>query len=109
MGDRPGEAFVVGCLTHRLFPNAPSPHPPDGLDSDLLRRLAETLGAHPGRCDVYLHCLTAEQMEVTVHATSACRVAPSAEVRAEVEELLGEGSLWFSAGNGLPSHTDATE
>ena len=76
-----------------------------GLDDVLLERLAELLGARPGRCDVYLHCVNTYRDEVTIHATGACRVAASRVLRAEVEDLLGEGSVWFSAGMGLPSHT----
>jgi DNA polymerase-3 subunit alpha len=75
-----------------------------GLDDVLLERLAEILGARPGKCDVYLHCVTPEHDDVTIHATDACKVAASAELSQQVEELLGEESLWFSGGNGLPRH-----
>ena len=74
------------------------------VDPSLLQRLAETLGAYPGKCDVYLHCVTTDRTEVTVHATSACRVSPSSEMRAKVVSLLGEDALWFAGGNGLPRH-----
>ncbi|MBN2311686.1 MAG: DNA polymerase III subunit alpha [Candidatus Hydrogenedentes bacterium] len=73
-------------------------------DEALLNRLAEILGGRPGKCDVYLHCRTHDHDEVTVHATSACRVAPSPGLQNEVEELLGEESLWYAGGNGLPVH-----
>ncbi|MBI4556668.1 MAG: DNA polymerase III subunit alpha [Candidatus Hydrogenedentes bacterium] len=75
-----------------------------GLDESLLNRLAEVLGSQPGKCDVYLHCITPEQSEVTVHATTACKVAPSQELVEQVERLLGEETVWYSAGNGLPKH-----
>lgn len=75
-----------------------------GLDETLIERLAEILGARPGKCDVYLHCVTPDHDDVTVHATSACKVAPSQELCAEVEGLLGEDTLWFSGANGLPRH-----
>jgi len=75
-----------------------------GLDSVLLEELATILGERPGRCDVYLHCCTPERDEITVHATSACRVAPTEELRREVTRLLGEDCLWFSGGNGLTQH-----
>ena len=75
-----------------------------GLEMDLLERLAEVMGARPGKCDVFLHCNTPDHGEVTVHATSACRVAPSDALRKEVEDLIGEGACWYSGGNGYPSH-----
>lgn len=78
-----------------------------GLDDVLVERLAEVLGSRPGRCDVYLHCLTPSRDEVTVHATGSCRVSASRNLRAEIEGLLGEDCIWFSAGMGLPSHTPA--
>lgn len=76
----------------------------DGLEPGAVDRLAEILGARPGRCDVYLHCWTPEQGEVTVHATSACRVEQSDSLRREVEAVAGEDSMWYSGGNGLPRH-----
>lgn len=70
-----------------------------------LEKLAETLVADPGKCDVYLHCPTAENGEVVVHATSACRVQVSPDLRERVDAMLeGEGKVWFSCGNGLPRH-----
>ncbi|MBI5094728.1 MAG: DNA polymerase III subunit alpha [Candidatus Hydrogenedentes bacterium] len=75
-----------------------------GTDEIVLQRLAESLGERPGKCDVYLHCQTPEHGEVTVHATDACRVTPSPDLRATVEQLLGEDTMWYSGGNGLPLH-----
>ncbi len=75
-----------------------------GLEETLLNSLAEILGSAAGPCDVYLHCVTPDEGEVTVHATEACRVAPSAELQHQVEDLLGPGALWFSGGNGYPRH-----
>ena len=77
-----------------------------GLDDVLLGRLAEILGAKPGRCDVYLHCMTPERNEVTVHATHACQVAPSPKLNIEIEDLLGENTIWYSGGNGFPRHNE---
>ena len=75
-----------------------------GLDETLIEKLAEILGERPGKCDVYLHCVTPEHEDVTVHATSACKVAPTQELCEQVESLLGEDTLWFSGANGLPRH-----
>lgn len=75
-----------------------------GLDDGLLSKLALLLDDNPGRCDVYLHCAMPDQREVTVHATRSCKVAPSTELATQIEELLGESCLWFSAASGLPQH-----
>ncbi|HEO72608.1 MAG TPA: DNA polymerase III subunit alpha, partial [Candidatus Hydrogenedentes bacterium] len=72
-----------------------------GLDDTLLEHLMDVLSAKPGPCDVYLHCITPNQDEVTVHATSACRVAPSPGLRANIEDILGEDTVWYSGGNGV--------
>lgn len=76
----------------------------DELQNGLSEKLAEVLGTRHGHCDVYLHCQTSNQGEVVVHTTSACRVAPSRELRQDVEALLGRDCAWFSSGMGLPSH-----
>ena len=71
-----------------------------GIDDALLTELIDILDTKPGRCEVYLHCVTAARDEVTIHATSACRVAPSQELQTDVERLLGADSLWYTGGNG---------
>ncbi|GMW03451.1 MAG: DNA-directed DNA polymerase [Candidatus Hydrogenedentota bacterium] len=75
-----------------------------GLDDDILERLATLFGHHEGKCDVYLHCITPAHEEVVVHATSACRVAPSDILKAEVQDLLGESAMWYTGHNGYPHH-----
>ncbi|HOH51416.1 MAG TPA: DNA polymerase III subunit alpha [Candidatus Hydrogenedentes bacterium] len=73
-------------------------------DPATLRRVAEALAAHPGPCDVYLHCRVANDDEVVVHAPESCRVAGVRALRPLLETLLGEGAAFFSGGMGLPSH-----
>ncbi|NIA14200.1 MAG: DNA polymerase III subunit alpha [Nitrospiraceae bacterium] len=72
-----------------------------GLDEPLVERLAQTLANTPGRCSVYLHCITPEHTEVVVEATEVCLVAATPALREEVESLLGEGSIWFSGKSGV--------
>ena len=69
-----------------------------------IERLTEILDQARGTCDVFLHCITPAEDEVIVHATSACRVSPSRNLRAAVEALLGEENYWCSSGAGLPTH-----
>ncbi len=71
-----------------------------GLDDSLIQRLIDVLDAKPGRCDVFLHCVTPDRNEVTVRATPTCRVAPSPALRADIEAILGENTLWYSGPNG---------
>ncbi len=70
----------------------------------VLQQLAEVLGKQPGSCDVFLHCASDIHAEVVIHATGACRVNPSQELVDGVEALLGQRSLWYSAGAGMPTH-----
>lgn len=70
-----------------------------GLDGALIERLAKILGDAPGRCDVFLHCMTPEHAEIVVHATSACRAAATPALREQVEGLLGEDTIWFAGAN----------
>jgi DNA polymerase-3 subunit alpha len=77
-----------------------------GIDEPELNQLATILGAEPGPCDVYLHCVAPSQKEVTVHATDACRVRPSLKLRKNVETLLGEDTIWYTGGNALPRHPE---
>ncbi len=79
-----------------------------GLENDLVSQLASILGAYPGPCDVYLHCTTPDHREITVHATSACMVKPSPKLVTQVEELIGDNCLWFSAAGELPQHNPRT-
>jgi DNA polymerase-3 subunit alpha len=74
------------------------------FDRDIVEKLAVTLGDSPGVCNVFLHYLDGRKKEVTVHATGACMVGPSAGLREKVEAIAGPGSYWCSAGFGLPSH-----
>ena len=73
------------------------------LAAETVDRLAETLGQAKGPCDVFLHCQK-NGREYVVHAIDACTVAPSSDLKQRVERLLGPNSLWYSSGNGLPSH-----
>jgi len=74
-----------------------------------LDRIAEILGSMKGDCDVFLHCPTGDGREYVIHASEACRVKPSRALRYALEEQLGENRVWFSSGDGLPSHRPPAE
>ncbi len=71
-----------------------------GVDDTVLSQLIDILCAKPGHCDVFLHCLTPDDEDVTVQATSSCRVVPSDTLRTEIEQLLGSDAVYYSGGNG---------
>ena len=71
-----------------------------GLEARLIDQLAQILGNTPGKCSVHLHCIQADQTDVTVRATQACTVAPTEKLRDQVEQLLGPDAVWFSGANG---------
>ena len=70
-----------------------------GLDDILIDQLAHLFGETPGKCDVYIHCMTPEHTDVTVQATHVCRVAATESLREQVEALLGRDTLWFAGHN----------
>ena len=67
-----------------------------GLDEALVMQVAQALGAAQGRCDVFLHCMTPENTDIVIQATSVCRVAPTQELKAKVEALLGPETIWYA-------------
>ena len=87
-------------LTRALHVRLEIPH----QNPETLRRVAEALAAHPGPCDVYLHCRMANDDEVVVHAPESCRVSNARALPPLLETLLGEDAAFFSGGMGLPSH-----
>jgi DNA polymerase III subunit alpha len=87
-------------LTRALHIRIPETRLYDGTP----KKIAELLGKKPGNCDVYLHCETKENGEVTILATSACRVNPARPLRRAIEDLTGEDTTFCSAGMGLPGH-----
>jgi DNA polymerase-3 subunit alpha len=78
-------------------------HPPR-QQTDVLDKLALILGSVPGACDVYLHCGLADGGEVVIHAPNACRVSATRQLRLAIEDLMGQDTVYFSAGMRLPSY-----
>jgi len=74
------------------------------VHDDLLSSLYHLLQNHPGLCDVYLHYGGEKETEAVVHLPPKLTVAPTVELKKELDALVGEESVWFSAGGGLPSH-----
>ncbi len=64
-----------------------------GLGNGTLAGLKELLGRFPGRCLTYLHVDTDEEREAVILLSDAFRVTPSEQFVAEVERMLGPGSI----------------
>ncbi|MFM1920448.1 MAG: polymerase alpha subunit, partial [Candidatus Hydrogenedentota bacterium] len=96
-----GERHFARAAHVRLYPQDAVP--------ERLERLAEVMGASPGPCDVFLHCEDGRGQESIIHASEACRVKPGRALRYALEEILGEDRVWFSLGEGLPSHRPPAE
>ncbi|MCH7960117.1 MAG: DNA polymerase III subunit alpha, partial [Candidatus Hydrogenedentes bacterium] len=77
---------------------------PETMKNGRIEELAHLLGARPGSCDVYLHYQTEADVQVTVHATSSCRVTITDELVLQVTDALGSDGVWLSAATGLPRH-----
>ena len=63
-------------------------------------RLRDILGSHHGDCPVTLELYQPEGLSIAVAPSALYRVRPDEALRAEVEALLGPGSLVLSVGTG---------
>ena len=95
------ELKLVRAVHVRLSPQIAAD---SGRNGSFFEEIAMVLGGENGPSDVYLHWEDPLRGEVIVHANNACRVSASRRLRERLEQLVGEGNVWFSAGMGLPSH-----
>jgi DNA polymerase-3 subunit alpha len=68
-----------------------------GLDEGLVANLREVLASHPGPRQVYVELLSRTQGRTLIRAGNGLRVSADAAFRRDVEALLGEDHLLFSA------------
>ncbi len=64
-----------------------------GLAEDLLMRVRDVLGAHPGSCPVFFEIETPQGARVLVKAANEHFVSPSGRFLADIEEVLGTGHV----------------
>jgi len=83
--------------------------PEKGFLPEQVEELANIMGDATGNCNLFLHYGDKGAKEVTIHATSACMVNPSPQLKNSVENLFGEGSYWCTAGFGHSSHNNDTD
>jgi len=68
-----------------------------GLEEETLEKLARIASENEGRCKLFIHCSTSETREVTIESAVGKGLEPSLRVKEQIEDLMGEGSVWFSA------------
>jgi DNA polymerase-3 subunit alpha len=66
-----------------------------GVGRDALATLRETLAAHPGPCDAFLHLERDDENETVLALPPSLRVAASEQIVNAVERLLGAGVMYF--------------
>ncbi len=67
------------------------------MEESSLEELAELIAAHKGNCKLFFHCVTQDNHEVIIESSFAGGLKPGRETREQIEALMGQGSIWFSA------------
>lgn len=68
-----------------------------GLEGEILKPLKKILLKHPGEAKVYLHLRTTHHGEAVINPGPRIKVKATLEFKKEIEELLGEGTIYYSA------------
>ncbi len=68
-----------------------------GLEGEMLNPLKKILLAHPGEAKLYLHLRTTHHGEAVISPGPRIKVKATPELKKEIEELLGEGTIYYSA------------
>ena len=67
------------------------------LESSVLKSLKDTCSANKGSCTLFLHIKTAQYNEVVVQANPDMKVAPTDALISQMEQILGERSVWLGS------------
>jgi DNA polymerase-3 subunit alpha len=68
-----------------------------GLEESSLEHLARIVSANEGRCKLFIHCEAPGTGEVIIESSLGKGLSPTLRAKEQVEGLMGEGSIWFSA------------
>ena len=68
-----------------------------GLEGEMLNPLKKILLTHPGEAEVYLHLRTTHHGEAVISPGHRIKVKAIPELKKEIEELLGEGTIYYTA------------
>ena len=67
-----------------------------GMEDETLKTLHDIFKAHHGNCRTLIHMTTHRGEEVTLSLPEQEYLRPSEELQAQVEDLLGKGSITFA-------------
>ena len=68
-----------------------------GLEGEILNPLKRILLKHPGEAKVYFHLRTTHHGEAVISPGHRIKVKAIPEIKREIEELLGEGTIYYTA------------
>ncbi len=68
-----------------------------GMEEKTLEELSGIVAANEGVCKLFIHCVTPDHHVVIVESSSGKGLKPDARAKQQIEALMGEGSVWFSA------------
>jgi len=67
-----------------------------GLEESTLEELARIASENEGTCKLFLHLSGSQAREVIIESAAGKGLKPGALVKERIEDLTGEGSVWFS-------------
>ncbi|MFC1716050.1 DNA polymerase III subunit alpha [Candidatus Poribacteria bacterium] len=76
---------------------------PNLVESATLESLKDICSANEGNCALFLHFKTDQYKEVVVQANPDTKVAPTDDLIAQIEQIVGEQSVRLSSSNGSTS------
>ncbi|MBA7626470.1 hypothetical protein ES703_33919 [subsurface metagenome] len=68
-----------------------------GLEGEMLNPLKKIMLNHPGEAKVYFHLRTTHHGEAVISPGPRIKVKATPKLKRKIEELLGEGTIYYSA------------
>jgi len=68
-----------------------------GLEGEILNPLKKILLHHPGEAKIYFHLRTIHHGEAVISPGPKIKAKATSELKRKIEELLGEGTIYYSA------------
>jgi len=68
---------------------------PSVIESSTLKSLKDICSINKGDCTLFLHLKTSRYNEVVVEANPGTKVAPTDALISQIEQIVGEHSIWF--------------
>lgn len=70
-----------------------------GLEKDFLEKLKSILEAHSGKNQIFLHLISPNGKTVLMNTAGRLKVTPDDKLISEIEDLLGNDSIYFEVGS----------